>query len=124
MIHNTKEQHPVTHNMNTTDDAKAVAVAVADDEEGDYVYGAQQIFSFELNMAGGGADWWNYIVECNNDGKQQTLYLVNSEGRTTLVGLLYYNDKNPDRVQVLREPKDGWTEFDMDGFSEFCTDRE
>jgi len=101
------------------DDNESTATALEskqsddDDEEGDYAYGAHQFISTELIMAGGSAQWWNYIVECDKDGKQKHVFIVNRTGRHLQDGLLYFNNENRDRVQVLYEPKDGWTEFCM-----------
>jgi len=94
-----------------------------EDEEGDYAYAravavecdkdAEHQFTMELTMAAGSSQWWDYIVECDKDGEQQRVFIVNHTGRHLQDGLLYFNDENSNRVQVLYEPKDGWTEFHM-----------
>ena len=84
------------------------------EEQGDYCYGHNMSKMATYTMAGGGRQWWSYIVEFNDDGKQSTICIDSENGRKRICGqgTLWCDDSGNRLLLSVDKPEKGeWTEL-------------
>lgn len=71
--------------------------------EGDRCYGITRCIMNIYTMAGGSRDWWNYIIEFNEDGEQKAVYIEDRYGKHLQKNhiLIIREDEDEDEEMVL-----------------------
>tara|TARA_R110000868_G_scaffold185862_2_gene427910 strand:- start:15419 stop:16207 length:789 start_codon:yes stop_codon:yes gene_type:complete len=79
-----------------------------EDDEWAACYGAKTLKTREYIMAGGGAHWWNYIAEFDENERQVAVYIENKDGRHQQFRQLLAYRNNEDGVEQLRLVPMSW----------------
>jgi hypothetical protein len=87
---------------------------IEEEEQGDWCYGTTNCNSTTYIMCGGSAKWWNYVIEWDKDGIQNTIWIQDSSGKHMVKdqGTIWVDEDGHRLMLSYEEPKIGeWTEI-------------